>query len=68
MKIHVVWTGLVEVEAETFEDALKNVVLDREFMEVNTRISTACNGTVWVPQNNTLDHLKMHYAKEVLKG
>lgn len=67
MKIRVMWSGLVEVEANTYNEALMNVVLDRNLMEANTYISAAANGATFSPEKNTLDHLKMNYAKEVLK-
>lgn len=66
IKVFVMWTGLVEVEAASLEEALKIVVVDRDLMDANTRVGSSSNGVAFHPEKDTLDHLKIHYAKEIL--
>lgn len=65
MKIQVSWIGIVEVEADSFQEAIEQVVLDTKQMDNVTTIGASMQGASYMPMER-VGELRMIVAKKIL--
>ena len=67
MKIQVSWMGIVEVEADSFQEAIEKVVIDPRQMDNITTIGASVQGSSYMP-TGSVSELRMTVAKKILDG
>lgn len=67
MKIRVSWMGIVEVEADSFQEAIEKVVIDANQMDNITTIGASMQGSSYMPMER-VGELRLMVAKKILDG